>query len=93
MPSAEIEWKAELTAFLKDYGFPCVGAWDGFHISCNLKNFFSFKKRYSITNMGLVGANKRFLCAGVGAPGSVHDSTLFQSSSIFNEIESGNVLK
>ena len=42
--------------------------------------------------MGLVVANKRFLCAGVGAPGSVHGSTLFQSSSIFNEIESGNVL-
>ena len=42
--------------------------------------------------MGLVGANKRFLLAGVGAPESVHDSTLLQSSSIFNEIESGNVL-
>ena len=26
LPSAEIERKAELTAFLKDYGFPCVGA-------------------------------------------------------------------
>ena len=42
--------------------------------------------------MGLVGANKRFLWAGVGAPGSVHDSTLLKSSPIFNEIESGNVL-
>ena len=93
LPFTEQEWEAELTAFLEDYGFPCVGTWDGFHvyISSNLKNFYSFKKRYSITNMGLVGANKRFLWAGVGAPGSVHDSTL-KSSSIFNEIESGNVL-
>lgn len=94
LPSTEKEWKDELTAFLKDYGFPCVGAWDGFHvyISSNLKNFFNFKKRYSVTNMGLVGANKRFLWAGVGVPGSVHDSTLLQSSPIFSEIESGHIL-
>ncbi|KAK2547249.1 hypothetical protein P5673_032879 [Acropora cervicornis] len=55
-----------------------------------------FKKRlikcYSVTNMGFVGANKRFLWADVGAPGSVHDSTLSQSSPIFTDIESGRVL-
>ena len=71
-----------------------MDAWDGFHvyISCNLKNFSSFKKRYSVTNMGFTGANKRFLWAGVGAPGSVHDSTLLQSSDIFRSIESGHCL-
>ena len=42
--------------------------------------------------MGFVGANKRFLWAGVGAPGSVHLSTLLQSSPIFTDIESGQVL-
>lgn len=42
--------------------------------------------------MGFVGANKRFLWADVGAPGSVHDSTLLQSSPIFTDIESGQVL-
>lgn len=42
--------------------------------------------------MGFVGANKRFLWAGVGAPGSVHDSTLLQSSPIFTDIVSGLVL-
>ena len=28
--------------------FPCVGAWDGFHVyvSTKLKNFYSYKKRY-----------------------------------------------
>lgn len=51
------------------------------------KNFFSFKKRCSATNMGLIGSNKRFLWAGVGAPGSMHDLTLLQCSDIFNEIE------
>ena len=54
--------------------------------------FFNFKKRYSVTNKGLITANKRFLWTGVGAPGSVHDSTLLQSSTIFYEIESGHVL-
>ena len=42
--------------------------------------------------MGLIAANKRFLWAGVGAPGSVHDSTLLQSAPIFHQIESGHVL-
>ena len=94
LPRNEEEWKNEINAFLENWEFPCVGAWDGFHvyISCNLKNFFSFKKRYSVTNMGFIGANKRFLWAGVGAPGSVHDSTLLQSSDIFRSIESGHCL-
>lgn len=42
--------------------------------------------------MGFVGANKRFLWAGVGAPGSVHDSIFLQSSPIFTDIESGQAL-
>ena len=92
LPRTEEEWKAELTSFLEDWEFPCVGAWDGFHvfISSNLKNFFSFQKRYSVTNMGLTGCNKRFLWAGVGAPGSMRDSIILQSSDIFNAIEAGN---
>ena len=75
----------ELRCFLENWEFPCVAAWDGFHvyISSNLKNFFSFKKRYSVTNMGLMGHNKRFLWAGVGAPGSTHDYTLLQSCPVF----------
>ena len=94
LPRNEEEWKDELNAFLENWEFPCVGAWDGFHvyISCNLKNFFSRKKRFSLTNMGFIGANKRFLWAGEEAPGSVHDSTLLQSLDIFRLIESGHCL-
>jgi hypothetical protein len=70
------EWSQELRAFIENWEFPCVGAWDGFHIYINtkLKNFYSFKKRYSVTNMGFIGQNKRFMWAAVGAPGSTHDS-------------------
>ena len=65
----------------------CVGAWDGFHIyiSLKLKSFFSFKKRYSMTNLDLVSYNKMFLYAVVGAPGSAHDSRLLKESSIFHK--------
>ena len=30
---AEQQWMEELTGFIENYGFPCVGAWDGFHVS------------------------------------------------------------
>ena len=67
LPVTEQQWIEELTGFIENYGFPCVGVWDGFHVYLNskLKNNFSFKKRYSRTNLGLVSYNKRFLYAGV----------------------------
>ena len=63
LPSTDAEWEAEVRMFLENYKFPCVGAWDGFHvyISSKLKSFFRFEKRYTLTNLGLVGYNKRFL--------------------------------
>ena len=63
LPSTDAEWEAEVRMFLENYKFPCVGAWDGFHvyISSKLKSFFRFEKRYTMTNLGLVGYNKRFL--------------------------------
>ena len=63
LPKSADEWKQELKNFLQDWEFPCVGAWDGFHvyISTKLKNFYSFKKLYSVSSMGFIGSNKRFL--------------------------------
>ena len=53
----EDELKEELKRFIENYGFPLVGAWDGFdvHISSKLKNFYNFKRRCSVSNMVLVG--------------------------------------
>ena len=45
-----------------------------------------------MTNMGFIGANKHFLWAGVRPPGSVHNSTLLQSSGIFRLIKCGHCL-
>ena len=46
LPTTEDRGKAELDAFLKDWGFPCVGAWDDFHvyISSDLRNFLTVRK-------------------------------------------------
>ena len=63
MPQTDEEWVEELKGFIENYEFPCIGAWDGFHVyvGSKLKSYFSFKKRYSMSSLGLVGHNKRFL--------------------------------
>ena len=74
--------------------FPCVGAWDGFHVHVltRLKNHYSFKHKYTITNMGFVAHNKRFLDLTCNAPGSTHDSRLLKRSKIYQDIQAGLVL-
>ena len=67
---ARLYRQAELRSFIENYEFPCVGAWDRFHIytTTKLTEYYRFKKRYSFSNMGLVSYNKCFLYAAVGAP-------------------------
>ena len=52
LPETDEEWEAELRGFIKNYGFPCVGAWDGFHVHINSTERcnFSFKKKYTTNN-------------------------------------------
>ena len=45
-----------------------------------------------MTNLGLVGYNKRFLYAALGAPGSTHNAGLLKESSIFRKILKRDVL-
>ena len=63
MLTSEEEWLAECKGFKENYELLCVGVWNGLHdrVSTNLKTYCSFKNRYSITNMGLIGCNKPFL--------------------------------
>ena len=77
--------------FLENYEFPCIGAWDGFHVQAatSLKNYYSFKNKYTITSMGLVGCNKRFLHLTTGAPGSTHDARLLRHTALYKEISKG----
>ena len=45
-----------------------------------------------MSNLGLIGYNKRFLYCGVGAPGSTHDSRMLRSISLYEKIISGNII-
>ena len=42
MPKTEDEWIKECKGFIENYEFPCVGAWDGFHVhvSTRIKNYY-----------------------------------------------------
>ena len=63
LPNSKQECIKECKGFIENYEFPCVGAWDGFHVHITtcLKNYFSFKNKYTVTSMGLVGYIKRFI--------------------------------
>ena len=41
--------------------------------------------------MALVDAEYRFIWASVGTPGNIHDSTLMQSTELWDRIVAGNV--
>ena len=45
-----------------------------------------------MTNLGLIGSNKRFLYAAVGTPESTHDARLLKESSVHSDIINGNVI-
>ena len=94
LPPTYSEWEAEIRGYLENYEFSCIGAWDGFHVqvSSKLKNYYSFKKKYTMNNLGLVSYNKRFFYAAVGAPGSTHDARLLKSASIYSDIINGLVI-
>ena len=51
LPRAEADWANKCKGFIENYEFPCVGAWDGFHVhvACCLKNYLIFKNKYTIT--------------------------------------------
>ena len=91
LPRTEEDWANECKGFIENYEFPCVGAWDGFHVNvaCHLKNYFSFKNKYTVTSMGLIAHNKRFLHLTTGASGSTHDAGLLRYSTLFKDIKSG----
>ena len=42
--------------------------------------------------LALVDAKYRFIWASLGAPGNTHDSTYFQSTSLWDETNAGKVL-
>ena len=62
------------------------------YVNSNLKNYFSFKKRYSMANLDLVRFNMDFLYAAVGACGSTDDGKILKESSIYTAISDGDIM-
>ena len=60
LPETDDKWEAAVRGFIENYGFPCVGAWDGFHVHINSteKCNFCFKRKYTINNLALTSYNK-----------------------------------
>ena len=83
LPRSDEEWRTECKSFIENYEFPCVDAWDGFHVNVatKLKNYYSFKNKYTVSSMRLIGHNKRFLHLTTGAPGSMHDPSSYNTIS------------
>ena len=70
----------------------CLG--DSFHVyvCSKLKNHYNFKHRYSISTVGLVGYNKRFLNLTIGGPGSTHYARFLHNTGLFKQILNGQGL-
>ena len=80
-------WRKELQNSLENWKFPCVGPWDGFHVfvSTKLNNFYSFKKRYSVTIMDL---NVALSFSVISSSGSSNLLGLFSFSLSFSFLKS-----
>ena len=68
--------------------------WDGFHVheATRLKIHYSCKHNYTVSNIGLVGYNKRFFHVTCNAPGSTRDARLLRLTKVFSEIQSGRAI-
>ena len=97
LPSTELEWKRELTGSIEQWGFPCVGAWDGCRIPISThggdtRTYHSFKGFHSIGIMAPVSHDRRFMYAAVGAPGSAHDARVFRRINLYQHICNGEIV-
>ena len=57
--------RVRVTWIQKNYELPWIGAWHGIHVYVfsELKEFYSFKKRFTMTNLALVGTRREFFTA------------------------------
>lgn len=96
MPKTESDFREKMLDTEELWQFPCCwGAIDGCHIPLKCpcggleaaKEYHNFKNFYSIVLMGLVDAKYRFIWASCGYPGNNHDSIIFQSTNLWQNIQ------
>ena len=84
-----------MVTFDEEWQFPCCfGAVDGCHLPIKCpddgreacKEYHNFKNFYSIVLTAIVDAKYRFIWASCGFPGNNHDSVIFQSTNLFEQV-------
>ena len=100
-PKTESDFKTAMLDMDEEWQFPYAFCGiDGSHlpIKCPdgggeaMKQYYNFKNFYSVILLALVDAKYRFIWCSLGAPGHTHDSTYFQTCSLWNNIIGGNFL-
>ena len=101
MPKSEDEFKSKILDMEEAWQFPCCwSAVNGCHIpikcppggleSC--KEYHNFKNFYSIVLMAIVDAKYRFIWASCRFPGNSHDSIIFQSTELWEDITEREII-
>ena len=94
-PKTEDMFREKIIDMDERWQFPCSwAAVDGCHLplkcppggQTTAKEYHNFKNFYSVVLMALVDAKYRFIWASVGYPGNSHDSIIFQSTHLWQEI-------
>lgn len=93
----EQAWLASADSFLQKSNFPnCIGSLDGKHcqIKCPARSgskYFNYKKHFSLSLQAVTNAEGKFLIVDVGGVGRQSDSGLFRSSSLYQQLETGEL--
>ena len=90
------EFKSKILDMEEMWQFPCSwGAVDGCHIPIKCppggknacKEYHNYKNFYSIVLMAFVDSHYRFIWASSGFPGNSHDSVIFGSTTMYQNLE------
>lgn len=87
LPATAAEWTQELHGFINEYDFPCIGAWEGFQVTFNikLKSLNGVHRTCTTNHLGLVGYDRRFLNIVLGDSDSDQESMLLRTNSIYEK--------
>lgn len=97
MPENEQEWRDVARTFETKWNFPnCVGALDGKHVAINKPPdsgslYYNYKKFFSVVLFAMVDANYRFMYVKTGTNGSASDSTVFESTKLYEKLMTGKL--
>ena len=101
MPKSEEEFRSKILDMEEAWQFPCCwSAVDGCHtpIKCppggleSYKEYHNFKNLFSVVLMGMVDSKYRFVWGSCGYPDNSHDSIIFQSTDLWNQIKNQEYL-